>query len=278
MKMDYYNIVFSDIDGTLLDSELRLSPGTKRKVGELCRCGIPFVLASARKPQGIRMLHQELGIRSPSICYGGALLLDSNYRPIYSKGFRQEEAYGIKKLIRESGCGVCASTYHYDMWIVDDKRDPWVAHERAGIAQEPLEGEISRLIGKEGEIHKVSCLGKPEEIGRLHSFLERELQGFLIVKSADNCLEIMHASAGKAHAASYLCKYLGIPVRRAVAFGDHENDLELLLGMGLGVAMGNAPRKVCEAAERVTEDNDHDGVLHVLNELVFRPAHGYGLL
>lgn len=131
--MDYYSIVFSDVDGTLLDSDLRVSSGARQKIRELSDMGIPFVLASARKPQGIRILHEELGFRAPSICYGGALLLGSSYQPIYSRGLEQKEALRVRQAIRESGCGVCASVYHYDLWIVDDKDDPWVAHERSGI-------------------------------------------------------------------------------------------------------------------------------------------------
>ena len=274
--MDYYSIVFSDVDGTLLDSDLRVSSGARQKIRELSDMGIPFVLASARKPQGIRILHEELGFRAPSICYGGALLLGSSYQPIYSRGLEQKEALRVRQAIRESGCGVCASVYHYDLWIVDDKDDPWVAHERSGIEQAPIEGDPARILEKGDKIHKVSCLGRPAEIGRLHLSLKRAFPGLSVIKSADNCLEIMHPLAGKARAALYLCKHLGIPVQRAVAFGDHENDLDLLLQAGLGVAMGNAPREIREAVRHVTADNDHAGVLHGLEKLVFRAEDGWG--
>ena len=49
-----------------------------------------------------------------------------------------------------------------------------------------------------------------------------------------------------------------------IAFGDNENDLEMLEGAGIGVAMGNSKQYVKDAANEVTGDNDHDGVAEFL--------------
>lgn len=273
-----YSIIFCDVDGTLLDSGLNISEPTKVKIRALCGMGIPFVLASARKPQGIKSLHRQIGISAPAICYGGALLLDGKYRPIYSKGLSRERALDVKRAIRASGCDVCASAYHDDLWIVDDANDPWVAHERAGIEHPPKEGALERILGKEDKVHKISCLGRPEEIVRLETLLCKTFRGLNIVKSADNCLEISHSMVNKAHTALYLCEYLGIPPSRAVAFGDYDNDLDLLLSVGLGIAMGNASPALREKVGNMTEDNDHEGVLRRLETLAFRPVAHCGRL
>ena len=68
-------IVFSDIDGTLLDSGNRMTPLTERAVKDLAGRGIPFVIISARSPSGIYPILEEYGLRCPIIAYSGALAL-----------------------------------------------------------------------------------------------------------------------------------------------------------------------------------------------------------
>ncbi len=57
-----------------------------------------------------------------------------------------------------------------------------------------------------------------------------------------------------------------------VAIGDNFNDLEMLRFAGLGVAMGNAPEPVKQAAKMVTASNDEDGVAQVLEQHILRVA------
>lgn len=67
--------VFSDIDGTLLDSNHQITDETKKEISKVVGKDIPFVLVSARMPSGISHLQQRLSINSPMICYSGALIL-----------------------------------------------------------------------------------------------------------------------------------------------------------------------------------------------------------
>ena len=62
-----------------------------------------------------------------------------------------------------------------------------------------------------------------------------------------------------------LCDYLGIPTDETVAVGDADNDLDVLRAAGLAVAMGNANQHVKEVCDVVVADNDHDGIVEVIN-------------
>lgn len=64
-----------------------------------------------------------------------------------------------------------------------------------------------------------------------------------------------------------LLAHYGLRAERAVAFGDNDVDIDMLQYCGLGVAMGNAPRQVKEAADYVTASNDEEGVYIALNSL-----------
>ena len=68
-----------------------------------------------------------------------------------------------------------------------------------------------------------------------------------------------------------LARY-GLTAEEAIAFGDSENDLEMLRAAGIGVAMGNGTPEALEAADYVTGDCDDDGLLHALEHFgLIRP-------
>ena len=85
-----YKCVFSDIDGTLLNSKHQISEKTKKKVQQLAIQNIPFILVSARMPKGMHYFLDELQIKAPMVSYSGGLILDENQKVIYSKGFSVE--------------------------------------------------------------------------------------------------------------------------------------------------------------------------------------------
>ena len=82
--MKKYKIIFSDIDGTLLNDENQVPKETVEELQSLDKRGIPFVLVSARMPEGMRPIREELGIHAPMVCYSGGLVLGPDNEEIYS--------------------------------------------------------------------------------------------------------------------------------------------------------------------------------------------------
>ena len=77
-KENKYRIVFSDVDGTLLNKERELSNTTTSKIRTIKqKHNVTFVMVSARMPKGMLHLYQQIGLNSPIICYNGALILRS---------------------------------------------------------------------------------------------------------------------------------------------------------------------------------------------------------
>ena len=71
---DQYQVIFSDIDGTLLNSRHQVTSDTRLEILSLEQKGIPFVLVSARMPDGIMTIQNQIGNHAPIICYSGALI------------------------------------------------------------------------------------------------------------------------------------------------------------------------------------------------------------
>ena len=86
------SVVFSDVDGTLLDKEHHVSPRTVAAARVLCEHGIPLVLVSARMPEALDEIRRTLGNVGPVVCYGGAYVLDAAGRQLAGSPFTPAEA------------------------------------------------------------------------------------------------------------------------------------------------------------------------------------------
>ena len=77
-------------------------------------------------------------------------------------------------------------------------------------------------------------------------------------------MEITPAGVNKGVAVQHMASYLNIPMSQVMAVGDGENDIPMIKVAGLGVAMGNAPQVVKDAADLVVPTNDEDGLVKAL--------------
>ncbi len=267
--MNPYKIVFCDIDGTLLDSKHRISGATRRKVQELERIGVPFILVSARMPSGIFPVQAELCIKAPIVCYSGGLILDGDHLPIMSAGIQSGTALSIKEYIDSQWSEICCSVYSCHDWIVDNASNFWVVQEQAITRSEPKELLFADYCAQDRQIHKLLCMGQPDTIYALNDDLASKYPDLAIYRSKDTYLEIMGGTASKSKAVRALCARYDVPVEHSVSFGDNFNDVDMLQTTGMSYAMGNAHEQVKKIAKRVTLDNDQEGVLAGLNQLLF---------
>ncbi len=89
-------------------------------------------------------------------------------------------------------------------------------------------------------------------------------EGCKIERWSDDGVDIIHAASGKVSGILAVQKALGLSVDEIMAFGDAENDMDMLRYAGIGVAMGNAKGCVKEIADYVTADIDADGIWEAL--------------
>ncbi len=259
--------VFSDIDGTLLSSEQRITPKTKYALGELKKNGIPFVIVSARSPGGIFSVMKENGISCPIISFSGALIMDESRKILYHNGFCKSDARRMLNFIENGSFDVAVNIYSPTRWITKDRSDPRIVREEQTVKIYAEEGTLDILDGD--EICKILCIGEPNVISALEKSLKENFFDFEIVRSADFMLEIMQGGVNKAEAVKKLCEIWGVSPEDAAAFGDNYNDREMLLAVGNGYLMDNAPKELKAQIKKHTKDNNHDGIYYALAELGF---------
>lgn len=255
-------IIFSDVDGTLLNSEHKITPLTEKAIKSLKVKGIPFVIVSARSPSGIYPILEEYGLICPIIAYSGALIQDEDRNILFHKGMKKSLAKRIIKYVEDSGFDMAWSVYSVDEWIVKDKNDPRIVKEERIVKAQAMQGSVDTAA--DDQISKILCICDPAQVLEIEGRLKAVFPECSIVRSADFLLEIMEQGITKAAAVERSCAMWGIPLRDAVAFGDNYNDVDMLETVGCGFLMGNAPAPLRERIRSVTEDHDHDGIYHAL--------------
>lgn len=260
-----YKAIFSDIDGTLLNTSHKIPDQTKQKIRKLREQGVPFILVSARMPKGMEKIRDELDSKSPMICYSGALVVDEKKQPIYSAFLQSDLVRRILRIIKDGGWNISLNVYSNDHWYVEDLMDHWIVDEMkiTGIAAE------ERLFRDEGlyeDVHKILCMGNADQIQILEKVLIGQFPNIRIYRSKDTYLEIMSMEASKSDAIQKLEGYFKICKDEIIAFGDSYNNIDMLSYAGLGVAMGNADDAVKKAADIIGRTNDEEGLRLVLEE------------
>ncbi len=265
--MNEYKMIFSDIDGTLLNNENQIPKETIEELQRLDKKGIPFVLVSARMPEGMRPIRKELGIHGPMVCYSGGLVLGADDEEIYSCMLDMDQACEIRNLVKKEFPQVSCGTYGGEHWVVDDAADPWVIQEQNITHLVPETGDIREIFGEAGGIHKFLFMGEPDIIVDTEKRLKELYPILSIARSKPVYLEVMNGKVCKSAGVKIVCEKYGVLPKQSLAFGDGQNDLDMLNAVGAGYAMKNAPEEVKAAAPFVTPvDNEQQGLLAVLRK------------
>ena len=256
-------IVFSDVDGTLLNSEHKMLDGTKYAIQKLQKKDIPFVIISARSPSGIYPILEENGFSCPIICYSGALILDENKNTLYSTGFSRKVTEEVISFIEEENFDCCWNLYSGDNWIVKDKSDERVITEENIVKTEAVSGSVESL-SNDAKIGKILCICNPDKTDAIEDKIKKNFPDLSVVKSFHTMIEIMAPGITKGSAVLELCRLWNIDVKRAAAFGDNFNDVEMLEEVGLPFLMENAPDELKQRFKTITDSNNDEGIYKAL--------------
>lgn len=263
-----YKIMVLDLDGTLTNSQKKISSKTKKSLINLQKKGVKLVLASGRPTQGITPLAQELSLEKYNgyiLSYNGAKII--NYQTgevIYNATLPKELVPQVYNEAVKNDVGIL--TYDGDKIVLGNGVDRYVELESKinGIPMEEVDDFVEYV---DFDVNKCLLTGDGDRM----ALLEKDMKGKFgdklnIYRSEPFFLEVMPQNIDKAYSLSKLLEPLGIDREEMVCCGDGFNDLSMIKYAGLGVAMENAQPKVKEAADFVTLSNDEDGVAYVVDK------------
>lgn len=266
-------LIFSDIDGTLLNSDRELSNFTIEIIKKIHK-EIPFLLVSARMPKQMVHLQKQINTKNtPMICYNGGLVLAENGKVIHSVEIPLKEVEILLDYNEKLSDKMHISLFYHDKWYVENY-DYWAKREENNtkVTPEILSNRkaIELFKDKGVGVHKITCMGEARTIEEAFNYLEEKLGNDLhLYRSKDTYIEIANSKVSKLTGIKHLLShsYPNIQLEEVMAFGDNYNDVEMIQAVGHGVAVANARKEVLSVANAQTTHHKENGVAVYLNKV-----------
>lgn len=265
-------LIALDLDDTLLNTELKISPRTISALRRAAAQGIFVVIASGRPESAILPFVRALDIAGIEtgryiLALNGALIFDLHERrPIFSKKISGDVLEQIFFEAHERG--LCAEIYDGSIICVSEETK-WsrIDAELSGLTLKVVR-DFPSLV-KNGYA-KMLISAAPEDVDSFLPVLRKKFSGaadFFISKPF--FLEVLPPGCGKGEALAFLSDMLGIDRSETMAFGDSMNDESMIRMSGHGVAMSNGLTAIRDAAAYVTrKTNNEDGIADFLEAFV----------
>ncbi|MDH8677201.1 Cof-type HAD-IIB family hydrolase [Fusibacter bizertensis] len=266
-------LIVSDIDGTLLMSNKHISEVTKKRIFDLIDAGHIFAIATGRMHGAGKIITQELDYDGFLISCNGAVVKHLKTGEVIQA---IELKPGLAQMVSEV-CEKYGAYYHlYDM-------DTIYANSNRNLAKKFSDGmpalpeafkfnvvfpeSLPALIGKM-PIYKIGLFHEKPEVFEAIMAELKLIDGLETCKSLETSFDVMAKGVSKATGIEALQKYFDVPLEDVIAFGDNENDMDMITYAGVGVAMSNAMEALKEVADFVTVSNDEDGLVYALDRLL----------
>lgn len=273
-NMETRKLIITDLDGTALENWETLNPKTKEALIAAKEAGHIVVIATGRPARASLHFYEELGLDTPIINFNGAYIhhpKDDSFEDIVAQIpteviitlFDSE----LKNYIVNAFC-----EYKDHLYVLnqgDTVRD-WFHIEtctsvKFGPFKETLDEHPNGFLLE----------AKPGYEQKVMEFLRTNYSDLVTCRNWDgdnkNIIEVFKNDTNKATAIEKLATYFNIEQKDIVAFGDGDNDIEMLTYAGVGVAMENAIDKLKEVANHVTKTNKESGVAHYIHEYILTP-------
>ena len=243
-----------------------LRPRTTAALRAARAAGIHVVIATGRMYRSVRPYADAAGIDAPLVCYQGAAVVD----PGTGEWLRHEPI--PVELAREAIAAVQAEGFALNCYVDDDLYVAAItehARSYADFQSIPLH-EVGDLLGWiERPPTKLVVVDDPARLDELRPRLEQRFgERLYIAKSLPYFLELASPTISKGSGLAFVAEHVGFTAEHTIAFGDGENDLELLDWAGFGIAVANADDRLKARADWICPSAEEEGVARVLEALL----------
>ena len=264
--------VFFDIDGTLVNDRKSVLKSTKEAIKIVKDQGVLVGVATGRGPFFVKDLMDDLNLDF-AVTYNGQYIFNKERvlfaSPIDKRSLRQVLAYAkenrkeIAMGTRQDVIGSRIMSFGLSPLsqlvsrFVPKFLTRTVSHSFNRMVSKALpqkEADLLDLINQ--PIYQVLMLMTPEESNQAAS----EFEYLKFTRSNPFAADIINQGNSKLEGIRRVGKEYGFDLNQVMAFGDSDNDLEMLAGVGMSVAMGNGSSSVKEVAKHITTSNQEDGI------------------
>jgi Cof subfamily protein (haloacid dehalogenase superfamily) len=242
-----------------------LRPRTLRALERARDAGLHVIVVTGRMAQSVRRFLEPAHLPDPFICYQGAVVADAD-------GTWLRHVPIPLDLAREAIAAVEDEGYGPNVYVDDEL---YVANETQAARDY---AEFQHLVIHEvGDVRawlrepptKLVCVGEPRALDELERRMKERFDGRMYIsKSLPYFLEFAAPGVTKAAGLDFLAGRMGFTPEETIAFGDGENDVELVAWAGYGIAVANAHERVKAVADWVCPSAEEEGVAQVLEALL----------
>ncbi|QZX48990.1 Cof-type HAD-IIB family hydrolase [Mycoplasma sp. E35C] len=278
-------LIISDLDGTLLNSEGKLSSQTIRVVDKINKLGHHFCIATGRPSRASIDIYNQLKLKTVMANLNGSFIWNPS-----DKGFKEINLSFSKHLVTNllSNSSIIKLV---DNIIVENDEGTYIMKKPSSSNEHDefldcfhIDGKDNCSFGKDKLMNLKNDpntillqIKDPKKIDEVVFQLKERFSTFIVrrwsLPISGDIIEVNTVYANKGNALDYLSSYYGVPKELIVAFGDGENDIEMLQKARFGYAMKNGISSAKLLARYITKmDNNNHGVAFELYHKIVKKA------
>lgn len=266
-------VIVSDMDGTLLNSEKKITPENLRAIEKFRSMGGKFTVATGRTIQSFEPYIKDLHIDMPVILYNGAMIYDYNSGKILCQIHLPEKSKEIALEIMNSVENLGGEVLKSDSAYVFENNEYEDLHTKmcgvdvkfCSLENMPPNGWL-----------KVLFASSPENIQKLVDFIaEKRYNEVSFVKSSDIFCEMLEPSSTKGSALKMYRQLDGMRNMKFISIGDYNNDIEMIQEADFGAVPSNAQPEVKKSAGIILKNScDENAVAELIDLIIQKNIYG----
>ncbi|MGM0921871.1 MAG: Cof-type HAD-IIB family hydrolase [Bacillota bacterium] len=260
-------LIALDLDGTLLKDDKTISPYSKEIIKKAKEAGHIVCISTGRPYRASSMYYEELELDTPIVNFNGAFVhhpKDDQWGSFHTTLSLEVVKQIVEVCEKHNVNNILAEVmdhvyFHYH----DEKLLDIFTMNTSDITV----GDLRKNLGD--DVTSILIHASEEEVDNIRSYLSdvhAELVDHRRWAAPWHVIEIIKHGMNKAVGLKKIADSYNIPAERIIAFGDEDNDLEMLKYAGQGVAMGNAIPELKKVADRETKTNEEDGIAIYLKD------------
>jgi hypothetical protein len=260
-------LVALDLDGTLVGTNLTISPRVRESIARARERGTEITIVTGRMFAAAKPYAQELGITGPLVCYQGAAIFETASGAVLRETpVRQDVTREVLAWAEERG--VHAQCYANDKLYVQQINRFSKRYTDLARVEPTVVPSLREAFADQPSI-KVVLVDDPAP-SEQHLADLKPLLGdrAYLTRSNVDFVEVLSPDINKGEALAFVAQRYGATLAETMAVGDAWNDVPLISAAGIGVAMGSGPPELFAKADAVVADVAHDGVAEAIERYV----------
>lgn len=264
-----------DLDGTLLNSNKKITQETLLAVKNLSNYNIKYTIATGRIDILARKYQREICSDLPIISCNGSIIRDLSNKIYYMKTLDFETVKNIFNYFKSLELNFL---FYTENSILVTKNNPRIeflknynktANKNDQFNFEIMDDDINKYSNLKF-LKSLAYIENRPKLLEIQSILNKDFKNLSIVSSDYELLDLMPSGINKGTALSILCNILNIESENVCVFGDNFNDIEMINFAGTSIVPENGENDVKKLATHITKTNDEEGISYAINNIILK--------